>query len=527
MDILKEICDKRQNQIDQFGFSFGHKIPEERKRVIVPFLSEPGTILEIKRASPSKGLIAPELDSSKTAKTYAKAGTRAISCLTEENYFHGNLEDLQNACKAAGKKVAVLRKDFLLEPEEIEVSYKCGADAVLLIARILDESKLCTMAEKAFAYGISVLLEIREDSDIEKAFQVLLLADKMNADDKIVLGINSRDLKTFTIDLLIPLKLKERIRKIYLQKGVSLPFPRIISESGVTTPKAAAFVGNLGFHAVLIGEAAARNPKQAKLLVKEFTRNAIRKNRLAYEYSFWKKLSARLEGKGASRPLVKICGLKSKEDAIKAASLGADILGFIFAEKSPRTNNILDEKKLSGIRTELTSLAESRKITAVPLMVGVIVEPESELGNFAYELCYKGILDGIQFHGCAEKAEGSLGYPAIPLAEESDIEVLKQTISTGFPRILIDSKNINVDNAEGDSRYGGTGKAIPEELVEKAKKLSPLWLSGGITAENAGLLTEKFQPELLDVCSGIESEPGKKDFSKLEKLFATFVEYKE
>ena len=86
------------------------------------------------------------------------------------------------------------------------------------------------MAEKAFELGISVLLEVREDSDIEKAFFVLSKAHEKNADDKILLGINSRDLATFTIDLLIPLKLKELISKIYKEKGADLPFPRVISE---------------------------------------------------------------------------------------------------------------------------------------------------------------------------------------------------------------------------------------------------------------------------------------------------------
>lgn len=524
MDILKEICDRRRKQIEQLGFSFGHKVPEKRNRPVVPFLPEPGTILEIKRASPSKGLIAPELDAAKTAKTYAKAGTSAISCLTEENYFHGNLQDLQKACKAAGRKVSVLRKDFLLECEEIDIAYRCGADAVLLIARILDLQKLLSMADRAFSLGISVLLEIREDSDIEKAFHVLSLAYKMNADSQIVLGINSRDLKTFTIDLLIPLKLKELIRKIYSEKGENLPFPRIISESGVITPEAAAFVGNIGFHAVLIGEAAARDSKQAKLLVKSFTKNAGKTDRLEYEYSFWKKVSFLLEQKNENKPLVKICGLKEKEDALKAALLGADILGFIFAEKSPRTNSSADGQKLAEIRQELAEYAQSGKINKVPLMAGVIVEPESEAGNAAYKLCCQGILDGIQFHGCAEKADISMGYPAVPLAEEEDVLQLKQILARGFPRVIIDAKNINKENAEGDERYGGTGKTVPEHLVEEAAKLSPLWLSGGVTPENAALLVKKFNPELIDVCSGLESEPGKKDHAKLEALFQSILE---
>ena len=139
-NILKEICDRRLSDIAQKGYSYAHEIPEKRIRPVVPFLPDSGTILEVKRSSPSKGDIAPDLDPVKTAENYIAAGTSAISVLTEENYFKGSLEDLKKVAALSdslGNKAAVLRKDFLLEPEEIEVAYKCGADAVLLIARIL------------------------------------------------------------------------------------------------------------------------------------------------------------------------------------------------------------------------------------------------------------------------------------------------------------------------------------------------------------------------------------------------------
>lgn len=518
MDILSEICEKRLADIKNKGFSFGHEIPQKRFRPVVPFLKKPGTILEIKRASPSKGMIAPDLDASKTCGKYIKAGTKAISCLTEENYFHGSLEDLKKAAKKAGKKAAVLRKDFLLEPEEIEISYLCGADAVLLIGRILSQEKLLQMAEKAFQFGLSVLLEIREESDIEKAFAVLSLANSKNCNEKIVLGINSRDLATFTIDLLIPLKLKEKIAKLYAKKQAAFPFPRIISESGVTTPAAANFVGNLGFHSVLIGEAAAKNPKNAKKLVKSFSK-AANSEKLEYQYSFWKKISALLEEKG-EKPLVKVCGITTKEDAVKSAELGADILGFIFAEKSPRTNKPEDFLKIKEIREELQRLFQSKKIKKMPLLAGVIVDPFSEEGNSVYQMCYEGILDGIQFHACGKLSQGELGYAAVPLAGEEDVAALKELYSAGFPRILADAKNLENSNAEGDKRYGGTGKTIPSEIIEKSKKLGPLWLSGGLNPQNISGLIKNFHPELIDVNSGVESMPGKKDFSKLEQFFS-------
>ena len=533
VDILTQIIEKRREDIREKGFSYGHKIPSKRTRPIVPFLPQAGTILEIKRASPSKGLIAPDLDAKETAVSYKKAGTAAISCLTEENFFLGNLIDLQKACEGAGDKVAVLRKDFLLSEEEVDIAYLCGADAILLIARILPEDTLLRMAEKAFSLGIAVLLEVREDSDIEKAFSSLKKAHIMNADDKIVLGINSRDLKTFAIDLLIPLKLKEKIRKLFAERNADFPFPRVISESGVISPEAADFVGNLGFDGVLIGEAAARNPEEAEKLVKAFTQVAqnafclnaaqtsdtatsgpMQKNTGAY--SFWKKLAVKLAEKNG-KPLVKICGLTRKEDALLAQNLGADIIGFVFAEKSKRTNRVEDKEKIKEIRAALqeNALLQERKM---PLMVGVIVEMESQEGKAAIELCEQGILDGIQFHGIPEKAQGKLGYAAVPVSNEEELTKVTELYRRGFPRVLIDAKNADSRNASGDVRYGGTGTKLPDGLVEKAKLRGVLWLSGGINPENAAELVKRFSPELIDVSSGIESAPGIKDEEKMKKL---------
>lgn len=168
-DILSEIIQRRNLDIKSKGFDFGFEIPQKRTRRIHPFLLEKGVILEVKRASPSKGDIAINLDSYKTAKTYAKAGAKAISCLTEMNYFKGNLGDLMNVCRAAddfeketGKNPpAVLRKDFLTCTEDIEISYRAGADAVLLIARILSSNQILEMAQKAKALGLSMLIEVR------------------------------------------------------------------------------------------------------------------------------------------------------------------------------------------------------------------------------------------------------------------------------------------------------------------------------------------------------------------------------
>ena len=133
-DILTTIVEKRKEDIARLGVTFGFQIPEKRQRPVHPFLTQKGVILEVKRASPSKGDIAPDLNSAETARSYASAGAAAISCLTETNYFKGSLADLMAVCEAV-PDTAVLRKDFLLTAEEVEVAYRAGA--AFLISHLL------------------------------------------------------------------------------------------------------------------------------------------------------------------------------------------------------------------------------------------------------------------------------------------------------------------------------------------------------------------------------------------------------
>ncbi|MDE5898895.1 MAG: bifunctional indole-3-glycerol phosphate synthase/phosphoribosylanthranilate isomerase [Treponemataceae bacterium] len=519
-DILAEITERRRADIAERGCSFGRAVPAVRTRPVVPFLPEAGTILEIKRASPSKGLIAPELDAAETARAYISAGTAAISVLTEERYFRGSLDDLVSAADAAGNRAAILRKDFLLEPEEVEVAFRCGADAVLLIGRILPAEKLLELAEAAFSFGMSVLFEVREDSDVEKAFRLLECARENGAGQQVVLGINARDLATFAIDLLVPLRLKRKIQRLYEQRGRALAAPRIVSESGVSTPEAAEFVGRLGFYGVLIGEAAARNPGNAARLVEAFvsaSQNAGRRLDSSSDfrpYAFWEKWARLLEEK-PSRPLVKVCGLASVPDAEFAAASGADVLGFIFSSRSPRSVCALcgdGAALLRRVREALSALASSGKIARRPLCVGVVTDVHSLEYALAQELLAEGALDGMQFHDCSSSADGAAGFPAVPLGCGADIERLKALYAAGFPRALIDTRT--------ECASGGTGIPADARLVSEAAKLAPLWLAGGVNPQNAAEFVRRYRPELIDVASGVEERPGVKDYKKITALFS-------
>ena len=473
-DILTRIVEKRKADIEKQGITFGFDIPLERKRPVRPFLDDKGVILEVKRASPSKGDIAPALDAAQTARAYAEAGACAISCLTESNYFKGSLGDLMKVCDAVDELPnpgpAVLRKDFLLYPDEVEISYWAGADAILLIARILDQAVIVEMAKKAASLGMTCLVEVRSDADLEKLSAIAETVDKKY----IVCGVNSRDLATFKIDLLQPCALLDKIRDVLGEDA------RVVFESGIRTPQAAAFAGGLGFTGMLLGETAAKAPELRGELVKSFV-NAEATNNI----KFWNTMVH-----SRHRPLIKICGLTRAEDLLYADSLGADFVGFIFAAGFAR--NVCGEKFDAMIPA-------LKKIHAKK--VAVITDPNSQEADAAARYVEEGLLDCLQLHGLAYE-EVPARFLQLPhyfaITEKSGNlkEAAEKLFLMGEPRFLQDSKAQNYDTNH------------------------QLWLSGGVTAENASELAARFQPELIDVSSGIEDtdKPGIKNHDKIRRI---------
>ena len=500
-DILAKIVRMRREDIERLGLNFGIEIPEKREVGHTEFLGNAGAILEVKRASPSKGDIAPDLDPVGLATTYAEAHAQAVSVLTETNFFKGTLRDLiaiANLMESRRKQglhaCAVLRKDFLLFEDEIDIAYRCGADAVLLIARILDDEQLVRMAKRAASFDMQAFVEVRETDDLRK-LKVVTDALGDAAAKTIVAGVNSRDLATFHTDPLVPASVRSKLPA------------KAVFESGILCPADATYARNLGFTGILVGEAVAKNPPLAKEVVHAFesgSENARGK--------FWKKYAERKAAKRAeNRPLVKICGITRDEDGLLAAELGADMLGFVFST----TKRLTTEKFVRSFaeKIRLCHPEQAQRVEGSPLLVGVITDPESVEGKTAIKLAREGVLDAVQFHGVAPGAEFSdlPHYGAARVGEESDFDKVAALRKNGEPRILLDAK------VEGIP--GGTGKTIPENLLrEKAGEL-PLWLAGGITPENVGAIVEKFHPELVDVSSGVEDAPGIKNAEKISALF--------
>ncbi len=192
----------------------------------------PAVVAEIKKASPSRGVICHEFDPSRIARRYEASGACALSVLTEEKYFLGSLEDLESARRAVA--LPILRKDFILDPYQIQEAKSAGADAVLLIAAALSMRALASLQEEADRLGMESLVEIHSPGDLES----------LRGLDIPLIGINNRDLVTFQTDLELSRALAPRLPAGSLA----------VSESGIRTGEDIKLLLRSGIHAFLVGE---------------------------------------------------------------------------------------------------------------------------------------------------------------------------------------------------------------------------------------------------------------------------------
>jgi indole-3-glycerol phosphate synthase len=250
-------------------------------------LAAPGlrAIAEVKRRSPSAGDLRPDADPARLAAQFGNAGAAAVSVLVDER-FGGSFDDL-NAARAA-TAAPLLAKGFFTEELDLLKAKLAGADASLLLLRDMDDQRAAALLSYARELGIELLVEAHDADELQRA--VALGAE--------VIGVNARDLSTFEIDRRAQLELIARLRE---HDAV------VVAESGVHTRAQGAAAELAGADAILVGSALMRADDPAAKL-----RELI------------------------SRPLVKVCGLTRPEDVDAAVEAGADLLGFILVEQSPR-----------------------------------------------------------------------------------------------------------------------------------------------------------------------------------------------
>ncbi len=210
-------------------------------------ISSPAIIAEIKKASPSQGVLREEFRAEEIAAEYAAAGAAAISVLTDEKFFMGSLQDLRRVHSRV--ELPVLRKDFIISPYQVLEARAFGADAVLLIAAALGEDELPRLLEQTHVLGMQALVEVHNEAELERVLRT----------DARLVGINNRDLFTFEVDLATTERLAGRARQ---ENRV------VVAESGIHSAEDLLRMKQAGAHAVLIGSHFMRQLHPGKALQK-------------------------------------------------------------------------------------------------------------------------------------------------------------------------------------------------------------------------------------------------------------------
>jgi indole-3-glycerol phosphate synthase len=248
-DVLSEIVENKRREVDRLR----RQVPEKRLREMAAVprlrrslrerLQRPGVniIAEVKRASPSKGIIRAELDSGVYAAAYQRGGAAAVSVLTDTHYFRGSPDDLIRARQAVS--LPVLRKDFTVSAYQIYESAVMGADAILLIARILSEDQLEEYLSLSASLGLEALVEIHTEKEVE-------VARRVRAD---LVGINNRNLSSFDTDVQTAQRLAQDLDEDQV----------VVAASGIKGPADVAAGLRSGIHNFLVGESIVRAPDPA------------------------------------------------------------------------------------------------------------------------------------------------------------------------------------------------------------------------------------------------------------------------
>ncbi|HZQ82757.1 MAG TPA: bifunctional indole-3-glycerol phosphate synthase/phosphoribosylanthranilate isomerase [Gaiellaceae bacterium] len=359
-----------------------------------------GAIAEFKRRSPSAGDLRPGGDVVDVARTYEAAGARAMSVLVDER-FAGTWDDLRAARSAT--TLPLIAKGFFSTHAHLEEARDAGADAALLLLRDLDDTQMRELLAVATELGLDTLVEAHDAAELERAAAL----------DAPIVGVNARDLSTFAID-----------RQAQLELVARAPRDRVvIAESGIDTRAQAAAAELAGANAVLVGSTLMRAGDPGA------------------------KLRELLH-----RPLVKVCGLTRQEDVDVAVEAGADLVGFILSDTSPRRADAVLDAPDTVLR--------------VAVFVGEPEETDADLAQ-VYEL-----QDGHR-------------------ARDAKLERDGEEVGT-----VVDLPWLENDSTHLDRARAATGRVM---------------LAGGLTPENVSTAVELVKPWAVDSARSTEAAPGIKD----------------
>ncbi|KAI2005786.1 anthranilate synthase / indole-3-glycerol phosphate synthase [Ophidiomyces ophidiicola] len=508
--ILEKIYDHRRAAVE-----LQKKVPSQRPEdlqaaynlgIAPPIVSLPDRLrssplslalmAEIKRASPSKGIISSSTCAPAQARKYAMAGASVISVLTEPEWFKGSLEDLRavrQSLEGLPSRPAVLRKEFIFDEYQILEGRLAGADTVLLIVKMLSVELLTRLYNYSRTLGMEPLVEVNTAAE-------MAVAVKLGAQ---VIGVNNRDLTSFEVDLGTTSRLMDLVPEQTI----------VCALSGISGPKDVEAYRADGVKAILVGEA----------LMRASNTRAFVQNLLGSEHQ--------LPANSATPPLVKICGTRSADAARAAIEAGADFIGIILVNGRTRTVSDKVALEISNVVKTTPRRSTPSALTTQGLPAGLdhfdyncnlLRHPARALlvGVFANQPLQYIIsqqrnlnLDVIQLHG-SEPLEWTrlLPVPVIRKFLPEDTDVIKR----GYHALPL-----------LDSGAGGTGEKLSLTAVKNALEGDDglrVILAGGLTPDNVAdtikaLGQQSHKIAAVDVSSGVEVD-GVQDLEKIKAFVA-------
>ena len=437
-------------------------------------------ICEVKKASPSKGIIAEHFLYLDIAKEYEVAGAAAISVLTEPDFFKGDKKYLQEI--ASTVKIPVLRKDFIIDEYQIYQAKVWGASAILLICACLDMPTLTKFHELADSLGLSSLVEAHDEHEVQMAIDC----------GARIIGVNNRNLKDFTVDVQNSVRLCNLVQDDVI----------FVSESGLGTPEDIQVLRDNNIGVALMGETFMRSPNKVE--------------KLAYLY-----------GPTYYTPKVKMCGISKVETIPAVVEAKPDYMGLVFAP-SKRQVTVDQAKTLveelhkqyasrynsgAGQSNDDVEQSNNDEIKTVGVFVNETLET---LVKIATEVN----LDAVQLHGDEDEAFIQ------SLKERTNVEVWKavQIRSAADAEAWIDSSaDMLLFDAYHKDERGGTGEVFDWSCLDEFER--PFMLAGGIDSTNVARAIRTVRPYGIDISSGIETDGVKDDekitaFTKLVRTIA-------
>lgn len=432
-------------------------------------------ICEVKKASPSKGIIAEHFPYLDIAKEYEVAGAAVISVLTEPDFFKGDKKYLQEIANTV--KIPVLRKDFIIDEYQIYQAKVWGASAILLICACLDMHTLTKFRELADSLGLSSLVEAHDEHEVQMAIDC----------GARIIGVNNRNLKDFTVDVQNSVRLRNLVQDDVI----------FVSESGLETPEDIQVLRDNNIGVALMGETFMRSPNKVE--------------KLAYLY-----------GSTYYTPKIKMCGISKIETIPAVIEANPDYMGLVFA---PSKRQVTVDQAKTLVEELHKQYANRYNRDAEQYSNQTLIHQEfiKTVGIFVNEtldnlvtIATEVNLDAVQLHGDEDEAFIQ------SLKERTNVEVWKavQIRSAADAEAWIDSSaDMLLFDAYHKDERGGTGEVFDWSSLDEFER--PFMLAGGIDGTNVARAIRTVRPYGIDISSGIETE-GVKDDKKI-KAFTNIV----